>query len=412
MLHSHGEIIELNPLVIEHHPVQAPKDAPADEFFSVWHEIHERIQYVPGLGKMGSGKISFKGVFHDMPWGLQTHTYAPAGVDIRIKYQIKGNQPGEARAPRELGDKAPADGLYLQEDVEIVCNFTMISFVRKNMQKATAIMIARLLKKAELLDAGQLQALFENGRLKTVNPAVQNQFGGPASPRLPSQMSALGPGVGGQLQQQQQQPPYSPHLMGSSLNNNQNGNDTMPSPRNSVRNSYYPQHQHLPENPSSQHNPSSAYARQSQQYAAPQNFAVEMPGSYHYPQQQQQQQQNPAYLHSQSHNNNNNNNRTSYMSELSGSSPRQSSFPTPQTDSSSPHLGGGGGGGQSPRVGGGGSVYGGSQYSDTTATSELAGGGAGGYYHSGKPMGSPAMPSQSDRDRYSTASEMPTSEMR
>ena len=109
MLHSHGEIIELNPLVLEHHPVKAPKNAAPDEFFAVWHEITERIQYVPGMGKMGSGKISFKGVFHDMPWGLQTHIYAPAGVEMRNKYQIKGNQPGEPleRAlPTELRERA------------------------------------------------------------------------------------------------------------------------------------------------------------------------------------------------------------------------------------------------------------------------------------------------------------------
>jgi hypothetical protein len=55
VLHSHGEIIELNPLVLEHHPIKAPRDAPADEFFSVWHEITERIQYIPGAGKLGSG---------------------------------------------------------------------------------------------------------------------------------------------------------------------------------------------------------------------------------------------------------------------------------------------------------------------------------------------------------------------
>lgn len=67
ILHSHAEIITLNPLVLEHRPTPAPRDAPADEYYSTWYEIFERIQYVPGLGKMGSGKISFKGCFHDMP---------------------------------------------------------------------------------------------------------------------------------------------------------------------------------------------------------------------------------------------------------------------------------------------------------------------------------------------------------
>jgi hypothetical protein len=363
MLHSHAEVIELNPLVLEHHPIKAPKNAASDEYFAVWHEITERIQYIPGMGKMASGKISFKGVFHDMPWGLQTHIYAPAGVDLRNKWQIKGNQPGEPREPRELGDKAPVDGLYLQEDIEIVCNMTLTPFVKKSLKAASAVLVARMIKKAELLDAGQLHAMIENGRLKTINPAVQNQFASPEEPQLPSQM-ALGPG----------QTPYSPM------------SPQMLSSRNSVRNQYY--------NPNSEMSaqPKSAYARQSQ-YAPPQN-AVEMPGSYQYA-----QPQNPAFLQSQ-------NNRYSAMSELSASSPRPASYSSPHTDGSSPHMGGGSphmGGGQSPRMGHSGSVHGGSEWSSTTATSELPLQ-SGGYL---RPMGSPGLPSE--RDRYSMASEMPTS---
>src|SRR5271154_1034216 len=168
MLHSHGEIIELNPLVLEHHPVKAPKNAAPDEFFAVWHEITERIQYIPGMGKMASSKISFKGVFHDMPWGLQTHVYAPLGLDIRQKWQVRGNQPGEPPEVRELGETtAPPTGLYLREDVDITCNITMAGFVKRQLKSATKIWVDRLIKKAELLDAGTLQAMMQNGRLRT-----------------------------------------------------------------------------------------------------------------------------------------------------------------------------------------------------------------------------------------------------
>lgn len=170
-LHNHGEIIELNPLVTGHEPIKAPRDAPADEFYSTWYEISQRIQYIPGIGKMGSGAIKFRGVFHDLPFGLQTHTYAPANVDLRNKWQICGNQPGEPPEPKELGSSAPPEGLYIREDVEIKCNVAMISFVKKEMQAAAKIMVDRLVKKAELLDSGALHALMENGRLKTVNPA-------------------------------------------------------------------------------------------------------------------------------------------------------------------------------------------------------------------------------------------------
>ena len=365
MLHSHGEIIELNPLVLEHHPIKAPKNATADEFFAVWHEITERIQYIPGMGKMASGKINFKGVFHDMPWGLQTHIYAPAGVDLRNKWQIKGNQPGEPRERRELGDKAPSDGLYLQEDIEIICNVALIPFVKKSLKAATATMVARLLKKAELLGAGQLQAMIENGRLRTINPAVNNQFASPGEPQLPSQM-ALGPG----------QTPYSPQMMSGEIMS-----PHMLSSRNSMQH-YYNNNQNPNQN-------AGAYARQTQYISPPpQNNAIEMPGSYHFVQ-PPPPPPNPAYLQSQQQQQNN---RYSGMSELSSSSPRPTSYSSPHTDGSSPHIGG-----QSPRVGG-------SEFSSTTATSELPSHSPGAYL---RPLGSPGL--QSDRDRYSTLSEMPTS---
>lgn len=186
-LHSHGEIIELNPLVTGHVPIKAPRDAPADEFYSTWYEISQRIQYVPGLGRIGSGSIKFRGVFHDLPFGLQTHTYAPAGVDLRNKWQICGNQPGEPPEPRELGSAAPPEGLYIREDVEIRCNVAMASFVKKEMKAAAKVMVERLVKKAELLDSGALQGMMENGRLRTVNPADRS------SPRQQYSMPVLSP---------------------------------------------------------------------------------------------------------------------------------------------------------------------------------------------------------------------------
>lgn len=96
-------------------------------------------------------------------------------VDLRVKYRIQGNQPGmEVPEHPELGLEqlgAPKDGLYLREDVEIKCNITLIGFVKAEMKKASKEMVGRMIKKAELLDAGILKAMFDNGRLKTYNPA-------------------------------------------------------------------------------------------------------------------------------------------------------------------------------------------------------------------------------------------------
>lgn len=191
-LHSHGEIIELNPLVTGYDAIKAPRDAPADEFYSTWYEISQRIQYIPGIGKMGSGAIKFRGVFHDLPFGLQTHTYAPANVDLRNKYQILGSLPGEPPEPKELGSGAPPEGLYIREDVEIKCNVAMTSFVKKEMKAAAKVMLERLVKKAELLDSGALQAMMHNGKLVTMNPAnrASSHKSPQPSPTLPYNMPA------------------------------------------------------------------------------------------------------------------------------------------------------------------------------------------------------------------------------
>ncbi|ETN45312.1 uncharacterized protein HMPREF1541_09143 [Cyphellophora europaea CBS 101466] len=195
MLHSHGELIELNPLVLSYNQIKPPRDAPADEYFSTWYEITERIQIIPGTGKLGSGKISFRGVYHDMPWGLQTHVYVPGGVDLRVKYSIRGNQPGEPPEARELGSQAPADGLYLREDIEIKCNFTMVSFVKKGMKEASKVMIARLIKKAELIDAEILRQMMDAHKLQDEQ---QNMAGHSPQPPGSPGLSATG------------QVPYSP----------------------------------------------------------------------------------------------------------------------------------------------------------------------------------------------------------
>lgn len=175
ILHSHSEVITLNPLVLDHKPIKAPRTAASDEYYSTWYEITQQIQYIPGLGRLGAGKISFNGCFHDMPWGLQTHIYAPMSVDLRNRYRIAGNQPGiEPPEQSEIGLGAlgaPSDGLYLRDDVEIKCNVAVMSFVKSQLKSASKEMVGRIIKKAELLDAGVLHAMIEeDGKLKTINP--------------------------------------------------------------------------------------------------------------------------------------------------------------------------------------------------------------------------------------------------
>ncbi|KAI6827885.1 hypothetical protein KC340_g9420 [Hortaea werneckii] len=195
MLHSHSEVIQLNPLVTGVKAINAPRDAARDEFFSQWYEISEIITWGPGLKK----RINFKGVFHDQPWGLQSHVYAPMGTDLRNKYRIGGNQPGEPREPKELGLDTPDDGLYLREDVEIICSVPLtMNFVKKETKAATGIMIDRLTKKAELLDEGKLHAMFENGKLRTTKPNQEPTFGDRLPPSPGSDVFSLPPASPGQ----------------------------------------------------------------------------------------------------------------------------------------------------------------------------------------------------------------------
>ena len=148
---NHDEMIELNPLVIEHHSIKPPRDAPADEFLDcAWQELTDRIHYLPG--GMVKGKVSYKACFHDMPNGLQTHIYAPMGLDIREKWTVGGSLPGEPPEPRELGLDVPREGLYIREDGDMKCNRMLTSFVRKNLDNAHKVLVERILKKAERVE--------------------------------------------------------------------------------------------------------------------------------------------------------------------------------------------------------------------------------------------------------------------
>ena len=304
MLHSHGEIIELNPLVTGFKPVKAPQNAPSDEYFSTWYEISERIQYVPGIGKAGSGKISFKGCFHDMPWGLQTHVYAPMGVDIRNKWQIRGNQPGEPPETKELGSGAPPEGLYMREDIEIKCNPAMISFVKKELKAASKVMVDRLVKKAELIDSGMLSAMMEDGKLKTMNPADRSQTfqtaGGQYSPGMLSPSTGSFPGGVGAPPMS---PGFAPPGMGRSYS------------QSTTQSAYGRQSQYYG-GPGgyAQDNRQSQYGQQQHHVPPPQGLAIEMPGSMHYAPQ-------PPQNYSQNQNLHPPNRFSTAVSELSASSP-------------------------------------------------------------------------------------------
>lgn len=86
-LHDHEEMIDLNPLVKERHPIPTPPHAPADEQDCRWYSLTDKISYLPG--GLVTGDVTYTCAFHDLPTGLQTHCYAPAGLSKSSLIDIK-----------------------------------------------------------------------------------------------------------------------------------------------------------------------------------------------------------------------------------------------------------------------------------------------------------------------------------
>jgi hypothetical protein len=141
-------MIDLNPLVIHRAPCKAPRFASSDEYFSTWYTLKDKVQYIPGSNKM-AGDVSYHACFHDLPDGLQTHVYAPLGLDIRNKWTIGESKAGEAV---ELGLDIPKQGLWLREDVDIRCNILITPFVKKTLKKAHATLVNRLVDLSQLTE--------------------------------------------------------------------------------------------------------------------------------------------------------------------------------------------------------------------------------------------------------------------
>jgi hypothetical protein len=149
-LHRHAEMIQLNPLVIDFRQCEPSRDAPTDEFYCTWYELTDSIKYLPGI----SSKVSYKACFYDLPTGIQTHVYAPTGLDIQEKWSVAGNMPGEQRERVELGlIDALREGLYLREDVNMSCNTLTARFVRKTLERAHETLVERLILRADLMRA-------------------------------------------------------------------------------------------------------------------------------------------------------------------------------------------------------------------------------------------------------------------
>ncbi|KAM0344255.1 hypothetical protein ACHAPU_007781 [Fusarium lateritium] len=180
-------MIDLNPLIIERHQIPPPPHAPEDEKKCVWYSMTDRIDYLPG--GLVSGQISYTAAFFNSPDGLQTHSYAPMGLDLRGRWTVGGIMPGERPQPTELGLGAPTTGLYLREDVDMRCNMLMVGFVKKTIKKSHGSLVEKLSEKASLkASRHSMQVLGPSspGSLQAPTPTASQSSGVPPTrPVLP-----------------------------------------------------------------------------------------------------------------------------------------------------------------------------------------------------------------------------------
>ncbi|KAM3425373.1 hypothetical protein BST61_g7319 [Cercospora zeina] len=146
-LHDHVAMMQLNPLIIRHELCEAPPVATKDEAeLATWYSITDVINYLPG--GIAKGEVSYKACFYNLSDGIQTHVFAPAGVDIKSRWSIGGNEPGEPREPSELGVDKPKEGLYIKEEIELKCNMLMGAFVKRNLQNSHREVHDKIIAKA------------------------------------------------------------------------------------------------------------------------------------------------------------------------------------------------------------------------------------------------------------------------
>ncbi|KAM3440833.1 hypothetical protein MY4824_001960 [Beauveria thailandica] len=149
-LQDHAAMIDLNPLVTARHRIPAPSSAPPDEAACAWWAVTDRIAYLPG--GLATGSVSYRCVFLDLPGvGLQTHCYAPLGVDLRTRWSVGGGgSGGSGGSAPGIGDDAsdPTAGLFLCEDTELRCSVIMTAFVKKTLKGAHKRLVESLAQRA------------------------------------------------------------------------------------------------------------------------------------------------------------------------------------------------------------------------------------------------------------------------
>ncbi|KAF2633518.1 hypothetical protein BU25DRAFT_405395 [Macroventuria anomochaeta] len=161
MYQDHLAMIDLNPLVVERYKCKPPNYAPTSEYYATWYTIKDKVSYLPG--GLATGSVSYHAVFHDLPDCLETHVYAPLGLDIRGKWSVGGSLPGEPKQHADHGLKVPRTGLYIREEVKMTCSKLFLGFVKKTFKDSHSRLVEKLVERAHILESN-----FANERLKAL----------------------------------------------------------------------------------------------------------------------------------------------------------------------------------------------------------------------------------------------------
>ncbi|KAJ5980297.1 hypothetical protein N7481_007595 [Penicillium waksmanii] len=151
LLHSHADMIKLNPLVTNFQTCDPPTNSPADEHDFIWYEITDKVAYLPW--NLLSGEVTFKASFCDLPMGLRTHIYAPMGLDMKECWSVESMSTDPTGADTETqtetitpgrGLAGSSEGLCLREDIDMQCNMLMTWFVKRTLKEAHTTLIDQL----------------------------------------------------------------------------------------------------------------------------------------------------------------------------------------------------------------------------------------------------------------------------
>ncbi|CAN9410752.1 unnamed protein product [Alternaria alternata] len=123
-LHSHGEIIELNPLVTGHEPINTARRSCRRILFNMMEAAQSNFE---------ASSMTCPSACRHTLMRLQMSNCATSGrfAETSLANHLSRKSWAQVRPP---------EGLYIREDVEIKCNMTMLKFVKKEMKAAAKVM--------------------------------------------------------------------------------------------------------------------------------------------------------------------------------------------------------------------------------------------------------------------------------